>query len=98
MICCPGLRSLKATWFINVCAGECNRYIITGDALLKALLLGEMWRATGEGGGGNWWVGWEDKMLFALLVAYGRGSACEFLLVRVGSCWGMIFRGMGGGS
>ena len=40
MIWCPGLRSLKATWFINVCAGECNRYIITGDALLKGLLLG----------------------------------------------------------
>ena len=40
MICCPGLRRLKATWFINVCAGECKRYIITGDALLKGLLLG----------------------------------------------------------
>ena len=98
MICCPGLRSLKATWFINVCAGECNRYIITGDALLKGLLLGEMWRATGAGGGGTWWVGWEDKMLFAMVVAYGCGSVCEFLLVRVRSCWGMIFRGMGGGN
>ena len=94
----PGLRSLKATWFINVCAGECKRYIITGDALLKGLLLGEVWRATGVGGGGNWWVGWEDKMLFAMVVAYGCGSVCEFLLVRVGSFWGMIFRGMGGGS
>ena len=41
---------------------------------------------------------WEDKMLFALVVAYGCWSLCEFLLVRVGSCWGMIFRGMGGGS
>ena len=57
MICCPGLRSLKATWFINVCAGECNRYIITGDALLKSFSFGEMWRATGEGGGGNGWMG-----------------------------------------
>ena len=50
------------------------------------------------GGGGNWEVGWEDKMLFAMVVAYGRGSVCEFILVRVASCWEMIFRGMGGGN
>ena len=47
----------------------------------------------GIGGGG-----WEDKMLFAMVVAYGRGSVCEFILVRVASCWEMIFRGMGGGN
>ena len=45
------------------------------------------------GGGGNWEVGWEDKMLFAMVVAYGRGSVCEFILVRVGSCSKMIFQG-----
>ena len=53
------------------------------------------------GGGGNWEVGWEDKMLFAMVVAYGRGSVCEFILVRVGSCSKMIFQGRwkeGGGA
>ena len=52
MICCPSLRSLKATWFINVCPEECNRYIIIGDALLKGLLLGG--NVEGNRGGGKW--------------------------------------------
>ena len=49
IICCPGVRRLRATRFINVCANQCNRHIITGAAVLEVYFWGR-----GRG------AGWEE--------------------------------------